>query len=61
MAERDHVANLKGMFPNNDALDDKIQQDLLLFERRLLQARADALAKCGQASQHLLDSESLAA
>jgi len=61
VAERDHVANLQRLFPNNDALDDKIQQDLLLVERRVLQARADALAECGQASQHLLGSESLTA
>jgi putative transposase len=61
VAERDHVADLQRLFPNNDALDDKIQQDLLFFERGLLQARADAIAKCGQASQHLLGSKSLTA
>jgi putative transposase len=61
VAERDHVADLQRLFPDNDALHDKIQQDLLFFERGLLQARADAIAKCGQASQHLLGSKSLAA
>ena len=61
VAERDHVADLQRLFPNNDAFDDKVQQDLLFFERCLIQARADALAECGQASQHLLGSESLAA
>ena len=61
VAERDHVADLQRIFPNDDALDNKVQQDLLLFERGLLQARGDALAECGQASQYLLSSESLAA
>ena len=61
VAERDHVADLQRIFPNNDALDNKVQQDLLLFERGLFQARGDALAECGQASQYLLSSESLAA
>ena len=61
VTEWDHVADLQRLFANNDALHDKIQQDLLLFERCLIQAGADALAKCGQTGQHLLGSKSLAA
>jgi hypothetical protein len=61
MAERDHVADLQRIFADDNAFDHQIQQDLPLFERRVLQARADALAKCSQAGQHLLSSESFMA
>jgi transposase-like protein len=61
MAEWDHVADLQRIFADDNAFDHQIQQDLPLFERRVIQARADALAKCSQAGQHLLGSESFAA
>ena len=61
VAERDHVANLQCVFPHNDTLHEQIQQQLFLFERGLSQSRADTLAKCGQAAQHFLGTEPLAA
>ena len=61
MAEWDHVADLQRMFSDDDALNEQIQQHLLLFESGFDEARADALAERGQARQHLLSSEPLAA
>jgi putative transposase len=61
VAERDHVTDLQRMFPDNDALDEQIQQRLFVFEGGLRQMRPDPLTKRGQAGQHLLGSEPLAA
>jgi Transposase, Mutator family len=61
MAERDHVADLQRILADDDAFDHQVQQDLALFERRLIQTGANAFAECGQVGQYLLGSESLAA
>ena len=61
VAERDHVANLQCVFPHYDTLHEQIQQHLFLLERGLSQSRANTLAKRGQAGQHFVGSEPLAA
>jgi putative transposase len=61
MAEWDHVADLQRMFSDDDAVDEQIQEQLLFFEGSLSQTRANARAKGGQASKHLLGPEPLAA
>src|SRR5437868_464929 len=58
MAEWDQVADLQSIFADDNAFDHQIQQDLPVFERGVIQARADALAKCGQVGQYFLGSES---
>jgi len=53
-AQRDDVADLQAAFVDDDALDDELQEDLLVGKARLLEAAADPVAKGGQIVQHRL-------
>lgn len=44
VAEWDH--DFQRIFADDNSFDQQIQQDLPFFERRVIQARTDALAKC---------------
>ena len=46
---------------DDDALDDELQDDLLVGEARLLEAAADPVAKRGEIIQHRLRLDLLAA
>jgi putative transposase len=54
------VADLQAALVNDDALDDELQDRLLLGERGLVQPAAHALAERGQVEQDLLGLGALA-
>jgi putative transposase len=51
-AQRDDVADLQAAFMDDDAVDDELQDDLLVGEARLLEAAVDPVAKGGEIIQH---------
>jgi putative transposase len=51
-AQRDDVADLQAAFMDDDAVDDELQDDLLVGEARLLEAAVDPVAKGGEVIQH---------
>ena len=61
MARWDHMVDLQRLFLDDDALDQQVEQHLLLLKGGLGQERPDAPAKGGQAREHLLSMEPLAA
>ena len=50
--QRDDMADLQAVFMDDDALDDELQDDLLVGEARLLEPAADPVAKGGEIIQH---------
>jgi len=51
-AQRDDVADLQAAFMDDDAVDDELQDALLVGEARLLDAAVDPVAKGGEIIQH---------
>jgi putative transposase len=51
-AQRDDVADLQAAFVDDDALDDELQDDLLVGKARRVEAAADPVAKGGEIIQH---------
>src|SRR5688572_9194292 len=51
-AQRDDVADLQAALVDDDALDDELQDDLLVGKARLLEAAADPVVKGGEIVQH---------
>jgi len=60
-AQRDDMADLQVVLVNDDALDDELQDCLLLGERGFVQPAAHAFAERGQVEQELLGLSALAA
>jgi len=60
-AQWDDVADLQAVLVDDDALDDELQDRLLLGERGLVQPAAHAFAERGQVAQDLLGLGALAA
>ena len=60
-AQRDDVADLQAAFVDDDALDDELQDGLLVGKARLVEAAADPVAEGGQVMQHRLRLDLLAA
>jgi putative transposase len=50
--QRDDMADLQAVFMDDDALDDELQDDLLVGEAHLLEPAADPVAKGGEIIQH---------
>src|SRR5512134_379463 len=60
-AQRDDMADLQAVFVNDDALDDELQDSLLVGKARCVETAADAVAEGGQGIQHRLGFDLLAA
>src|SRR3954452_14867702 len=60
-AQRDDVADLPAALVDDDALDDELQDRLLVGERGVVQPAAHPFAERGQVGQHLLRLGALAA
>jgi putative transposase len=60
-AQRDDMADLQAAFVHDDALDDELQDGLLVGEARRIEAAADAIAEGGQVVEHRLGLDLLAA
>jgi putative transposase len=60
-AQRDDMADLQAAIADDDALDDELQDRLLLGQRRLVQTAADAGAERRQAGPRRFGSQSLLA
>src|SRR4051812_49193881 len=50
-AERDHVTDLQRLLPHDHALDQQLQDRLLLLQARPVQAAADSLAESSEVAQ----------
>jgi hypothetical protein len=59
--EREHVADLQRILADDDAVDEQIQQLLLVVKAGVGQPRTDAFTKRGEACQDFLSSEAIAA
>ncbi len=51
-AQRDDMADLQAAFMDDDALDDELQDGLLVGKARLVEPAADALAEGGEVLEH---------
>jgi hypothetical protein len=51
-AQRDDMADLQAALMHDDALDDELQDGLLVSHRSVVKPAADALAECSEVSQH---------
>jgi transposase-like protein len=60
-AQGDDMADLQAVFVNDDALDDELQDSLLVGKARRVETAADAVAEGGQVIQHRLGFDLLAA
>jgi hypothetical protein len=60
-AQGDDMADLQAVFVNDDALDDELQDGLLVGKARRVETAADAVAEGGQVIQHRLGLDLLAA
>ena len=60
-AQRDDVADLQTVLADDDALDDELQDGLLIGKACLVEAAADPVAEGGQVMQHRLRLDLLAA
>jgi putative transposase len=59
--QRNDMADLQTIFMNDDALDDELQDGLLIRKGRVVQPSTDPLTECRQVGQHLLRFGTLAA
>jgi len=59
-AQRDDMADLQAALMHDDALDDELQDGLLVGRRSVVESTADALAECSEVAQYGLCSRLLA-